>query len=405
MTRSVLIVTSQARSFRSGIGTYAEMILSGMRQLPPGTARITVATWREEIDRREEQSLDWLDLGEQSSFDPSPEKLFSLGRRLRHVLSLREQRFDVVHFLDARDGHLFVGSPMQRDVEVIGTVHADYAARTGWSPLQYLGIAANPLRHYLSNRRQRRLEKRCFPKFDHIMVNSRTTGDAVRNAYGIDDDRTTCITLTVDPEPPDVPPAELLGEPSLLFVGDDFYRRGLDECVRAFPDILKELPDAHLHVAGQCRSAPKILRLIESCGVAGAIILHGPVSRTDIAAMLAGADMFVMPSRAEALGLTCLEAYRAGVPVIAGDRGGVTEIVHDRASGILVTPNSPTALASTVVMLAHNAALREQIIAGGRKILAERTPERLIHETLAAYGLILPRTEPGAVAVSVSSLP
>ena len=163
--------------------------------------------------------------------------------------------------------------------------------------------------------------------------------------------------------------------------------------------------DAHLHVVGECRSAAsKILRLIESCGVATRVLLHGPMSRMDIAAMFAGSDMFVMPSQIEALGLTCLEAYRAGVPVIAGDRGGVTEIVHDRTSGILVTPNSPTALASTVVMLAHNAALREEIIAGGRKILAERTPERLLHETLAAYGLILPRAEP-AIAVTVSASP
>src|SRR5690606_23599612 len=136
-----------------------------------------------------------------------------------------------------------------------------------------------------------------------------------------------------------------------------------------------------LHVAGECRSAPRIRQLAQELSVGDLVEFHGRVGPERMAAMFAGAGMFVMPSRTEALGLVYLEAFRAGVPVIAGDRGGVNEIVFDRKSGLLVTPGSPHALAEAVRMLVRDPALCRQLIEGGAEILAARRPERLLHET------------------------
>lgn len=116
--------------------------------------------------------------------------------------------------------------------------------------------------------------------------------------------------------------------------------------------------------------------------------------------MLAGADIFVMPSRTEALGLVYLEAFRAGVPVIAGDRGGVTEIVRHGRSGLLVTPGSTQELIEAITRLARDPDLRQSLARGGRMVLAERTPERLISETMAAYRLETSEPLPDAAATA-----
>lgn len=390
MGRNLLLVTSQARSVHSGVGTYANLLLDGIRGRCPDDTRITVATWSEETDAARLSGLSWLDLGPQSGWDPSPEGSWSLGRRLVRVL---EQRFDTcpydtVFFLDARQGHAFFRSRLYDPrVEVIGTVHDDYAAQSCWNPLQYLGASAEPLRDFAYRRWLRRLEARSFPRFDLLLVNSKATGEAVRSAYSLDPGRLVPVRLTVADLDVDPAGVRLDGRPALLFAGGDFYRKGLDTLIQALGLLRAGLPDIRLHVAGRCRSQARIEQLVQRQGLEDFVRFHGQVEPEQLGGMFAAADLFVMPARTEALGLVYLEAFRAGLPVIAGDRGGVTELVQDRKSGVLVTPGCVEALAEAIreVLLDH--ALRHQVIAGGFEILAERRPGRLVAETLAVLGL------------------
>jgi len=398
MVRRILIVGSQVRTVHSGVGTYAAMILRGLSERADAVA-VTVATWDDEIDRDRFPGFSWVGLGALPPWDPTPGRFWTLGRRLARAFERLEADFDAVHFLDARDGHAFVASGPARGVEVIGTVHDDYAARVGRNPLHYVGSAADPLRRFLFHRWLRRLEARTYPKFDRLLVNSLATGETVRQAYGLDPARLTPVTLTIDPEAGPAP-EPLAGEPSLVFVGGNFFRKGLDLCVEALADLTVEFPGLRLHVIGSCRSSGRIEARARGLGVADAIVFHGRRPPEQAAAMLAGADIFVMPSRTEALGLVYLEAFRAGVPVIAGDRGGVTEIVRHGMSGLLVTPGSAQELVEAVAKLARDPELRQLLARGGRTVLAERTPERLLAETTAAYGLEAAERSPNTAATA-----
>jgi glycogen(starch) synthase len=388
MVRRLLVVGSQVRTVHSGVGTYAAMILRELSERADAVA-VTVATWDREVDRDRYPELSWIGLGAIPKRDPTPGRFWTLGRRLVRAFERAAFDFDLVHFLDARDGHAFFGSVPARGVEVVGTVHDDYAARVGRNPLHYVGSAADPLRRFFFHRWLRRLEARTYPKFDRLLVNSVATGETVRQAYGLDPERVTPVTLTIDADAGPAP-QRLAGEPSLVFVGGNFYRKGLDSCVEALTDLTVEFPDIRLHVIGSCRSSARIEALARGRGVADAVVFHGHLPPERAAAMLAGADIFVMPSRTEALGLVYLEAFRAGVPVIAGDRGGVTEIVRHGMSGLLVTPGSPQELVEAVARLTRDPELRQLLARGGRTVLAERTPERLLSETTAAYGLEAP---------------
>ncbi|MCC7399097.1 MAG: glycosyltransferase family 4 protein [Planctomycetes bacterium] len=383
MSPAILLLTSQAKTVHSGVGTYARMLLRGLPAAAPEHG-LHVATWREEIDP-ELAGVQWIDLGPRSRRDPTPGRFWSFGRRAAAVLGDRLVTFDVVHCLDARDGHAPGQRPRALAPRLVGTVHDDYAAQVRGSPWHYVGRAADPLRRWLFHRWLRHVERRAYARFDRLLVNSAATAATLQREYGLDRPLWP-TTLTIDGATA-VAPLRLQGQPCLVFCGGNFYRKGLDTCVRAMAALRPVLPAAQLHVLGSCSSSPRLERLARRLGVAGQVVFHGRLAPAMVAAHLAAADQFVMPSRTEALGLVYLEAFRAGVPVIAGDRGGVVEIVRHGESGLNVPPERPDALAQAIVALHGDGALRARLVAGGHRVLATRPPQRLLEETLRCYGL------------------
>ncbi|MCK4322990.1 MAG: glycosyltransferase family 4 protein, partial [Armatimonadetes bacterium] len=91
------------------------------------------------------------------------------------------------------------------------------------------------------------------------------------------------------------------------------------------------------------------------------------------------------------LGLVYLEANLCGLPVVAGDTGGVSDAVVDGETGLLVNPEDPAAIASAIVRLLDNPDLAAQLGAAGRaRVLAEFTWERVAahcQRALADWGL------------------
>ncbi len=83
--------------------------------------------------------------------------------------------------------------------------------------------------------------------------------------------------------------------------------------------------------------------------------------REDVPALLADADVFVLPSRSEAFPNAAIEAMAAGLPVVASGVGGLLDLIDDGRTGLLVPPGDPEALAARLRSLildpAHAAAL------------------------------------------------
>jgi glycosyltransferase involved in cell wall biosynthesis len=107
-------------------------------------------------------------------------------------------------------------------------------------------------------------------------------------------------------------------------------------------------------------------------GLSGRVALRGAVSNAR--ERLSGYDAVVIPSRSEAFGLVALEAYDAGVPVVASDLPGLREVVlHDR-TGLLFGAGDPTDLAAAVARLAASPALADALARGGLALLADHGP-------------------------------
>ncbi|MBV2209758.1 MAG: glycosyltransferase family 4 protein [Thermomonas sp.] len=114
-------------------------------------------------------------------------------------------------------------------------------------------------------------------------------------------------------------------------------------------------------------------------------------SRTDVTTLLAHSDVFVLASHFEGLPISILEAMRAGLPVVASNVGGVSELVNEE-TGILVGQGDTAALAEALKRLLGNPALLSSMGAKGReRYEKDFRASTMIEKTLNVYETCLAR--------------
>ncbi|HJQ66733.1 MAG TPA: N-acetyl-alpha-D-glucosaminyl L-malate synthase BshA [Gemmatimonadales bacterium] len=104
------------------------------------------------------------------------------------------------------------------------------------------------------------------------------------------------------------------------------------DVVRIFAGVRKELK-AKLILVGDGPDSDAAQREAVNLGVKRDVRFFGRVD--DVADLLRGADLFLLPSETESFGLAALEAMACGVPVVASDAGGIPEVVADGQTGFL----------------------------------------------------------------------
>jgi glycosyltransferase involved in cell wall biosynthesis len=112
--------------------------------------------------------------------------------------------------------------------------------------------------------------------------------------------------------------------------------------------------------------------------------------REDVLSIIAAADIFVLPSKAEPFGLVILEAMSLGKPVVATGAGGPLEIVVEGETGLLVPPNNPGALAKAIQNLIDRPGTRAEMGGEGRARFSDCfTADRMAGETLELYQRVM----------------
>ena len=141
----------------------------------------------------------------------------------------------------------------------------------------------------------------------------------------------------------------------LLWVGGLKAGKGIDVLLAAFARLLATRPDLRLRLIGRAPSETEEARcraLARDLGIAGAVAFEGQASRTEVAAAMARAAVFVHPSPMETFGVVAAEALAAGLPVAATPSGGVEEVVgHDGRFGVIADDLGAEALAVAVTRI------------------------------------------------------
>jgi len=106
-------------------------------------------------------------------------------------------------------------------------------------------------------------------------------------------------------------------------------------------------------------------------GISGSVNFAGYRSQAEVRDHLATADVFVLPSFAEGVPVSLMEAMAAQLPVIATNVGGVTELVHDGLNGLVVAPGDVDALGVALDRLVSDVDLRGRFGRSGRLTVSE----------------------------------
>ncbi len=134
--------------------------------------------------------------------------------------------------------------------------------------------------------------------------------------------------------------------------------------VRAIARIAGQHPQARLVLIGDGPERELIDATARELGVVDRVQMLG--TRRDVAALLPGADVFLLTSISEGIPLTPLEAMAASIPVVATDVGGMREVVIEEETGLLAPARDDACLAQHVLRLATNPELRRQMGLAGR---------------------------------------
>lgn len=153
--------------------------------------------------------------------------------------------------------------------------------------------------------------------------------------------------------------------PYVLCISGYKEQKAIDVLVRAFGEVHEKNPSIRLIVAGGGDLRPQLEALAISLGINEQIELLGPQGRAEVARLLRGCEVFVLPSRFETFGIAILEAMAHEKPIVATTVGGIPEIIENGKNGILVQPDNPSALAEAITLVLQNQDLKRSIAREG----------------------------------------
>jgi L-malate glycosyltransferase len=155
------------------------------------------------------------------------------------------------------------------------------------------------------------------------------------------------------------------GTLQLVVVGALIEGKRQDLAIQACEKLVNKGYDVHLHIVGEKPHwhsddyKRKLFSLVESLQLQPHVTFHGWVERPF--ALLAKSDIFLLPSDTEGLPLSIIEAMGVGLPCIATDVGGISELIIDKETGLLISKDSLKELVKAVELLIENDDLREEM--------------------------------------------
>ena len=160
--------------------------------------------------------------------------------------------------------------------------------------------------------------------------------------------------------------------------------KGLDILILAFKKVLEKIGGLTLIIIGEGEERENLARLIARYQLVNNVKLVG--RHNEAASLLPAFDLFILPSRTEALPYVVLEAGLAGLPVIASRVGGIPEIIENNKEGALVEPNNTHLLADKILDLLANQKLQEGYGKNlQQKILTHFSPAQMLDQTFTLY--------------------
>jgi glycosyltransferase involved in cell wall biosynthesis len=370
---NILLLTQQLASYRSGVGTYA---LNLLKELMQRGHRITAVLPKGQVHFV--NGVDFIEV-RRNRFDITPGNWMSLGISFAKMVKKIHRKYDIVHFTDAREAWCLG----RLQTPITGMVNDSYALK--WMEPDY-PRKSYPDRFFRGSYYflLRKIENSTYPRFNTLIANSRYVAQEITTGYGLSPDRVVVVYHGLSHQ---AMPARisLPGSPALLFIGGNFSRKGLPLLIEATALLTSRFPRIHLHVVGKDRNQPTLAELAARRQLSDKVTFHGWKPNDVVRGMLAGADIFALPSLTEGFGLVYLEAMQIGTPVVATLIGGAKEVFREGQEAVFVDPRRVDEMALAVERIATDKPMAAALRENGRQAAARFTPLQMAEQTEAVW--------------------
>ncbi|MGA4516679.1 glycosyltransferase [Solibacillus silvestris] len=193
----------------------------------------------------------------------------------------------------------------------------------------------------------REFTEKILQSADHVIAVGEELAATIETTFHVENDKISVMSMGIDrtvfnkADHKKQHAKELGMDPdktNFLFVGNIIREKGVTELVRAFNKVTESLPQkAALYCVGSTKDSNFTSKVKELARDNTSIHFIEPLPQQELARYFQAANVFVLPSYIEGLGLVALEAMSCGTPVIASDVGGLHYMLADGA-GILVPP-------------------------------------------------------------------
>ena len=221
------------------------------------------------------------------------------------------------------------------------------------------------------------LRRSCLRRADLVLAPSHDTARKLYEVQGVPQSNIRVLHWGLDPSFFDLVdraknlplPDSFPKAPYVLSVGRwssaERYK-GLDTLIQALPELLRTVPNLHLVFVGEGDDRPALERLASERHVRERVHFVSGISREELVAAYAHAEVFALPSGGEGFGFVFLEAMALGKAVVGGNHGGIPDIIEDGVTGFLVEHGGVTQLAEKISILLTNQSLRGDMGSRGR---------------------------------------
>lgn len=172
---------------------------------------------------------------------------------------------------------------------------------------------------------------------------------------------------------------------SIVYIGRLEKRKGVELLIPAFAQLVQEIPNAHLIIAGSGVQASKLRRYVEDREIPNIEFL-GYVSDEEKLRLLRNADLAVFPSPyGEGFGIVLLETMAVGTPLLAGNNIGYAQVMQGPGRLALVDPGATKDFANRMAAFLTDNDLRKLMISWGLKEVKKYDYPKVVSQYENAY--------------------
>ena len=277
----------------------------------------------------------------------------------------------------------------------LGALEAQVPAALAGVPVRIHGEHGRDMSDPDGSRRRYQWARRAYSPFVHRYVAlSRDLADYLTGPVGIDRARVTQICNGVDlarfsgadaGRPLAIPGCPFQPQTHLIVgtVGRMQVEKDQVTLVRAFAQALGQQPRLRLVLVGDGPLRAAVDAEVSALGLHDQVWLAG--MRSDVPVVLRGLHVFVLPSRAEGISNTILEAMASGLPVLATSVGGNAELVVHGRTGLLVPPAEPGAMAEALAAMVAEDRYLAMGRAGRERVVREFSLQAMVDSYQSMY--------------------